>query len=184
GHDFSHVRVHTDERAADSAQSVNALAYTVGQHIVFTRGQFAPHSEAGQRLLAHELTHTIQQGDVAASSELRLGADADASERTADEMATHVVGAGAPAHVGASPRVSAPLVQRQPADKKPEAAPAAAAEDERLIASFDVEGKRHWQLDQLTKEIVTALSANERAYVRIFGVYPTKANEDDPKQKA
>lgn len=63
GHDFSRVRVHTGAGAARSAQAVGARAYTVGQHIVFGSGQFAPGSEAGQRLLAHELTHTIQQGD-------------------------------------------------------------------------------------------------------------------------
>lgn len=63
GHDFSAVRVHTGTRAARSARAVGARAYTLGQHIVFGGGQFAPGSEAGQRLLAHELTHTIQQGD-------------------------------------------------------------------------------------------------------------------------
>jgi Domain of unknown function (DUF4157) len=62
GHDFSGVRIHTDERAAESAQSVNALAYTVGHDIVFGAGQYAPTLPAGQKLLAHELTHVVQQG--------------------------------------------------------------------------------------------------------------------------
>ncbi|HBE28232.1 MAG TPA: hypothetical protein DDW25_05000 [Ktedonobacter sp.] len=61
GHDFSRVRIHADERAAESAQSINALAYTVGNDIVFGAGQYAPMTAMGQRLLAHELTHTIQQ---------------------------------------------------------------------------------------------------------------------------
>jgi hypothetical protein len=61
GHDFSHVRVHTDARAAKSARAVNALAYTVGQDIVFRSGAFRPETVAGRRLLAHELTHVIQQ---------------------------------------------------------------------------------------------------------------------------
>ena len=61
GRDFSGVRIHTDAQAADSAAEVNARAYTVGQHVVFGRGEYAPRSEAGQRLLAHELTHTVQQ---------------------------------------------------------------------------------------------------------------------------
>ncbi|MEN6488607.1 MAG: DUF4157 domain-containing protein [Smithella sp.] len=60
GHDFSRVRVHTDERAAKSAQEVNALAYTVGRNISFGSGQFAPETEAGRKLLAHELTHVLQ----------------------------------------------------------------------------------------------------------------------------
>jgi hypothetical protein len=62
GHDFSKVRVHTGARAARSARSVGARAYTMGQHIVFGNGEFAPGTKAGQHLLAHELTHTIQQG--------------------------------------------------------------------------------------------------------------------------
>lgn len=62
GHDFSRVRVHADARAAESAWAVNALAYTVGQDVVFGFGQYAPKSSAGGRLLAHELMHVVQQG--------------------------------------------------------------------------------------------------------------------------
>jgi hypothetical protein len=61
GHDFSRVRVHTDERAAQSARAVNALAYTLGGDVVFAAGRYAPETQAGRRLLAHELVHTIQQ---------------------------------------------------------------------------------------------------------------------------
>ena len=61
GHDFSHVRVHADAGAADSARAVNALAYTVGRDVVFAPGQYAPNSAAGRQLLAHELTHVLQQ---------------------------------------------------------------------------------------------------------------------------
>lgn len=59
--DFSQVRIHTDSRAAESARAVNALAYTVGPNIVFDMGQYAPQTSAGRRLLAHELTHVVQQ---------------------------------------------------------------------------------------------------------------------------
>jgi len=62
GTDFSHVRVHTDERAAASACAVNALAYTVGNSIAFGPGRYAPQKDEGFRLLAHELVHTVQQG--------------------------------------------------------------------------------------------------------------------------
>lgn len=68
GHDFSGVRIHTDDRAAKSAQAVSALAYTAGQHIVFGPGRYAPRSSEGRRLLAHELTHTIQQTNTASPS--------------------------------------------------------------------------------------------------------------------
>jgi peptidoglycan hydrolase-like protein with peptidoglycan-binding domain len=60
-HNFSDVRVHTDDRAAESARVVNALAYTVGNHVIFAKRQYAPMTTAGRRLLAHELIHTIQQ---------------------------------------------------------------------------------------------------------------------------
>jgi uncharacterized protein DUF4157 len=60
-HDFGQVRIHTDEQAAASARAVNALAYTVGQDIVFGADQYVPHTFNGRRLLAHELTHVLQQ---------------------------------------------------------------------------------------------------------------------------
>jgi hypothetical protein len=62
GHDFGQVRIHTDARAGESARSVNALAYTVGSHVAFAQGAFAPGSPTGRQLLAHELTHVLQQG--------------------------------------------------------------------------------------------------------------------------
>ena len=63
GHDFSHVRVHTDAAAAESSRAVSALAYTLGSHIVFSGGRFAPQTLDGRKLLAHELTHTLQPQD-------------------------------------------------------------------------------------------------------------------------
>jgi hypothetical protein len=62
GRDFSQVRAHADDRAARSAQSIGALAYTVGPHIVFAQDQYAPGGDRGKHLLAHELAHTVQQG--------------------------------------------------------------------------------------------------------------------------
>lgn len=59
--DLRHVRVHTDPEAAASARQLNARAYTVGNHVVFDSGEFAPRTSEGRRLLAHELTHVIQQ---------------------------------------------------------------------------------------------------------------------------
>jgi Domain of unknown function (DUF4157)/D-alanyl-D-alanine carboxypeptidase/Succinylglutamate desuccinylase / Aspartoacylase family len=60
--DFSQVRVHADSRAADAARSLNARAFTQGNHVVFGSGQFSPSTPSGARLLAHELTHVVQQG--------------------------------------------------------------------------------------------------------------------------
>jgi hypothetical protein len=60
-YDLSRVRIHADDRAAASARAINAAAYTVGNHVVFGDGRYAPHTRAGRRLLAHELTHVGQQ---------------------------------------------------------------------------------------------------------------------------
>lgn len=60
GHDFSGLRVHTDARAAESAQAIGALAYTAGQNIVFAPGQHNAASYSGRKLIAHELSHTLQ----------------------------------------------------------------------------------------------------------------------------
>ena len=61
GADFSSVQVHTDSKAAESARTVNARAYTVGRDLVFGSGEYLPHSQSGRHLLAHELTHVLQQ---------------------------------------------------------------------------------------------------------------------------
>ncbi len=63
GTDFSDVRIHTDARAARSAEAVGARAYTVGNNVVFGAGQYDPAGEGGRRLLAHELAHVVQQGE-------------------------------------------------------------------------------------------------------------------------
>ena len=62
GRDFSHIRIHTDANAVQMSQGLSAKAFTHGADIYFNQGQYAPESTAGKRLLAHELTHTIQQG--------------------------------------------------------------------------------------------------------------------------
>lgn len=62
GYDFSNVKVHTDQEAADSAKELNAKAYTLKNNIVFNEGQYNPESAEGKRLMAHELTHVVQQG--------------------------------------------------------------------------------------------------------------------------
>jgi len=62
GFDFSHVRTHNDNRSAAMAKSINARAFTLGKNIVFGRGEYMPGTKRGRRLLAHELTHVVQQG--------------------------------------------------------------------------------------------------------------------------
>jgi Domain of unknown function (DUF4157) len=85
--DFSQVRVHVSPPAAESAEAIGAAAYTVGQDIVFGVGRFNPQSHEGRRLIAHELTHTVQQGRGGHTPPL----DRDAPhERHADDVAKAV----------------------------------------------------------------------------------------------
>jgi hypothetical protein len=79
--DFSPVRVHTGAEAAESAQSINAQAYTVGSNIVFAPGQYAPTTARGQRLLLHELTHVVQQQQTNGQTTPGMSAVGDSYER-------------------------------------------------------------------------------------------------------
>lgn len=83
GRDFSNVRVHVDAQAAASARAVDAHAYTVGDHVVFGTGRYAPSTVDGRRLLAHELTHVLQQGG--ALRRASLSPDIGGSLKSEDE---------------------------------------------------------------------------------------------------
>ncbi|MFT3823208.1 MAG: DUF4157 domain-containing protein [Chitinophagaceae bacterium] len=104
GRDFSNVRVHTDTVAAKSAQSINALAYTTGNNIVFNSGQYAPDNASGKKLLAHELTHVVQQSQSSPSTVQRFpGIDDD--QQTACDLTDPTVdkdGSGVLFGLGAS----------------------------------------------------------------------------------
>ncbi|WIM04795.1 MAG: DUF4157 domain-containing protein [Candidatus Nitricoxidivorans perseverans] len=84
GRDFGNVRIHTDARAARSAGAVEALAYTSGTDIVFANGSYEPHSHEGKHLLAHELTHVVQQtgGIVKSAPVLQRATVAESAWRT------------------------------------------------------------------------------------------------------
>jgi hypothetical protein len=98
GRDFSQVRVHADGRAAESARAVDALGYTVGPRIVFAGGRYEPGRGEGLELLAHELTHVVQQEGRDTSGPLRVGPANDAFEQEADRMAEGAV----PLHFGSA----------------------------------------------------------------------------------
>jgi hypothetical protein len=134
GHDFSDVRVHTDGAAHDSASSVNAHAYTVGSNVVFQRDKFDTSSTAGKTMLAHELTHVIQQrsGPVDgtdAGGGIKVSDPSDRFEREAAAHADSVMSAPAPSEAHESAPGSGSAVQRD-ADVD-EAAP-----EEELQGSF------------------------------------------------
>ena len=111
GHDFSTVRIHTGREADDSTRALAAAAYTVGNHIVFGAGRYEPASVEGRRLLAHEMTHVVQQqGSTGVRASLRIGSPADSLEREANLVAADFGGPSAlPAGMT---RLHSPKVQR------------------------------------------------------------------------
>lgn len=131
GHDFGRVRVHADAKAAESAQAVGALAYTVGSHVAFAAGRYSPASREGRRLLAHELVHTVQQGPASAPGEdLRISSPADAAEREAESASAQI----AQGVAAGSPRETVPRqLARDPQDAgTPETSNSPAQENEPL----------------------------------------------------
>src|SRR6266550_1741095 len=96
GADFSDVRVHTDGKATESARSVQAYAYTVGNDVVFQSDKYSPDSDSGQRMLAHELTHVVQQrsGPVdgtPAAGGIKISHPSDSFEQAAESTADRVM---------------------------------------------------------------------------------------------
>ncbi|HYO17836.1 MAG TPA: DUF4157 domain-containing protein [Dermatophilaceae bacterium] len=121
GQDFSDVRVHRDSAAHESAQAVQAKAYTVGSHVVFQRDAFDPGSDSGRHVLAHELTHVVQQrsGPVEGTSApggIKVSDPSDRFEQEASQVADAAMAHGtAPA-----PSPAASSVQREAAPEEEE----------------------------------------------------------------
>jgi Domain of unknown function (DUF4157) len=106
GQDFGRVRLHTGAGATASARSLNAHAYTVGEDIVFQGAAYNPHTNAGRRMLAHELTHVLQQRSgrvpgTPGADGITISDPTDAFEQEAERVAGRLV------RSGGSPRVQA-----------------------------------------------------------------------------
>ncbi|WP_033441631.1 eCIS core domain-containing protein [Saccharothrix sp. NRRL B-16314] len=134
GQDFGDVRVHTDGAAHESAKSLNAQAYTVGSNIVFQRDKYDPASDAGKHVLAHELTHVVQQrsGPVDGTDTgggVKVSDPSDRFEREASANADHVMST-APAPAPAVQRVTDSVIQRE------EAPPAEEGEEEKMAQTY------------------------------------------------
>ena len=102
GHDFSHIRVHSSLAAKQSAREVNAKAYTVGLNVVFGEGHYSPGTHEGRRLIAHELTHVVQQSDHPASA-------SEATEAPANGRPQASVNHHAGVHLARAPLTSGPV---------------------------------------------------------------------------
>lgn len=114
GVDFSGVRIHTGSQSDFLNRSLNARAFTTGCDIFFGQGQYNPGSSAGQELLAHELTHVVQQSD-AIQTKLTLGQPDDAYEKEADQVARSVMQQD---EKGAQRQAESDAVRRQPEEEE------------------------------------------------------------------
>jgi hypothetical protein len=149
GHDFGAVRIHTDGDAVASARAVGAQAYTVGNDIVFGAGRYNPATARGRRLLAHELTHTVQQRGLASVplASMPVSSPSDPCEHEADAVADRVLQEGG--GVGVAVHAAAPMLAREavvPAPMESEQQAAQIAEipppigvDERRLRWFAVD---------------------------------------------
>jgi len=106
GADFSGVRIHTDARADGLSQSLSARAFATGQDVFFRQGEYSPGTSTGRELLAHELTHVVQQTG-GLQRKMSVSQPGDPHEREADEMARAVMAAE-----------HAPEVRRQPEEEE------------------------------------------------------------------
>jgi hypothetical protein len=143
GADFGDVRVHDDGAADRSAQSVNAHAYTVGSNIVFQRDMYDPASDGGRTMLAHELTHVVQQrsGPVdgtPAGGGIKVSDPSDRFEREAAANAERVIAAPAATQPAPPSPAPAPAVQRDAEEAAPvqREAPPEEEEDETAQGTF------------------------------------------------
>jgi hypothetical protein len=91
GANFSGVRVHTNSQADSLNQSLSARAFTTGQDIFFKEGEYRPGASSGRELLAHELTHVVQQNGDQLQTKLTVGAPGDRYEQQADQMARAIL---------------------------------------------------------------------------------------------
>jgi hypothetical protein len=140
GHDFGRVRVHTGERAAESARALHASAYTVGSHVTFDRGRYDPGAQVGRELLAHELAHVAQNSGAALP---------EAGTLRVAESARHEAEAAAAARtVGSQPRSGEPL---------PAPDPGAASGAVRLSPDVSPSGGISLQFDETGRVTVTVV---------------------------
>lgn len=192
GHDFSSVRVHTDAQAAESARSVNALAYTTGQHIAFDQGQYRPEKQAGKQLLAHELSHVVQQGATdthgSVPNNLLIGKASDPLEQSAHQVAAGITNPQA-LKSGPLSGLTAPTIQRQQAPGVPDVqlTPPALTKEQGLasftIADFALGGtkltdEQKHTLDEAVEQIRSLLAAHPDAYISIVGHTDTTGSDE------
>ncbi len=136
GRDFSGVRLHTGSSAGNAARTLGAGAFTTGRDIYFGPGRYQPGSRSGRHLLAHELAHTVQQGNAPSSPKAKLvvGSAHDPQEKEADAVADHIVYGTAQTKASAGARDSI-VLQRQETETAP---PPPASEPPEAVTEGDL----------------------------------------------
>jgi Domain of unknown function (DUF4157) len=176
GHDFSHVRVHADARAAASARAVQALAWTLGHDVVFAAGHYAPTTVEGRKLLAHELTHVLQQstGPRPTRGPATVSSPHDPDERQADRVAETVAsrdGRWRPQPISVQASTAAPHLQRQ------SASPAAPQPFKTVtVAGVKLRGATHSRGHDIQR--ANTIFAPARVRFRLHRVDATNAESD------
>jgi hypothetical protein len=175
GHDLGSVRVHADGPAAAAAQGVQARAYTYGRDIVFGRGEYAPHSAQGQRLLAHELAHVVQQSAAVAPMVQRQQVPATTATTPAQGTVAEVVrfvtrpGDETDATLAAAMAVwGRHAAEVRPAQVRFEVLPADQRES-RLDSAHRIGGRSHWDGTTPVIELPQAILDDIAGYLRVRG---------------
>jgi hypothetical protein len=156
GHDFSDVRVHADGQATESAKAVNAHAYTVGTNVVFQSDKYSPQTEPGQKMLAHELTHVVQQkaGPVdgtPAPGGIRVSHPSDPFEQAAERNAEQAMSGNASPQPAMATQASS--VQR-------------AGDDEEEVQAFAIQRESAGEEEEVQQSAIQRESAGEEEEVQ------------------
>ncbi len=190
GHDFSDVRVHADGQATDSAKAVNAHAYTVGTNVVFQSDKYSPSTESGQKMLAHELTHVVQQkaGPVdgtPAPGGISVSHPSDPFEQAAERNAEQAMSSnGAPQ---AAMATQASSVQRVGDDEEEVQALAiqreAAGEEEELQQSA-IQREAAGEEEELQQSAIQREAAGEEEELQQSAIQREAAGEEEELQQS
>lgn len=183
GHDFSRVRVHADAKSAGWAQAANAAAYAVSNHIVFGVGRYSPHTESGQRLLAHELAHVVQQQNASGAQSDESKYEAEAAEASRSALSGQL----APIRLAAAPGVQRQgLPELNPdVDLASSASPTMAAMigsvglDDFVTAKADLSAPNQAKLNRTGETIKKLLSRYPASTIRVIGYTDAVGQESD-----
>lgn len=179
GHDFSRVRVHADSRAEESARLVNARAYTVGNNIVFGSGQYKPGTRQGQQLLAHELTHVVQQSaETIPSGDIKLGEPADRYEQEAERNSKNIL-SGHP--MQAQFDAGADIIQRDALGTPPFLPELHLPEDVQTLELTETINAEHPKLIRLADAFKALTAAKPAAHIKL-SAYLSEASKMDAAQ--